>query len=309
VLVKRVLAAAAALALVLVLAGCAGEDSGEGTAAAAGRPPAAGEVRLVVSRDFGATLLTDVTAAVGEGASVMRVLAENAKVETEYGGGFVGSIDGLASTYGSVTEADAKDWFYWVGGVMADIGAADYGLRGGETIWWDYHAWARAMYVPAAVHAFPAPWAGGELPVTMNGDATALAPWAAENRLDLGATRPLGDGAPAAGIVVATAAEAQQTPWLRSRIAGQDGGVELVELRDGGIVLRALDGASGPAATGACLALPNPDDGARPLLLLLTGESGDLQALLESVTPATASARIGLAVVDGSVTALPWTSE
>jgi hypothetical protein len=308
-LMRRILAAVAALALVLVLAGCAGEDSGEGTAAAAGRPPAAGEVRLIVSRDFGATLLTDVTATAGEGASVMRLLAENAEVETQYGGGFVGSIDGLASTYGSVTDSDAKDWFYWVDGVMADIGAADYDLRGGETVWWDYHAWARAMYVPAAVHAFPAPWAGGELPVTTNGDAAALATWASENELDLGAAQPLGDSAPAAGIVVATAAEAQQTPWLRSRIAGQDGGAELVELRDGGVVLRALDGAPGPVATGACLALPNPDDGARPLLLLLTGESGDLQALLDSVTPAAASARIGLAVVDGSVTALPWTAE
>jgi len=308
-LVRRVLAAAAALALLLVLAGCAGEDSGGESVAAAGRPPAAGEVRLVVSRDFGATLLTDVTAPVSGDMSVMRLLAENAAVETQYGGGFVGSIDGLASTYGSVAESDARDWFYWVDGVMADIGAADYDLQGGATVWWDYHAWARAMYVPTALHAFPAPWTGETLPVMTNGDTTALAAWAAANRLELGAAQPLGETPPAAGIVVATAAEAQQAPWLRSRIAGEDGGVELVQFRDGSIDLRALDGTQGPAATGVCLALPNPDDGGRPLLLLLVQESGDLEALLEAVTPAATSAHIAVAVAGGSVMSLPWAAE
>jgi hypothetical protein len=305
---RRIVAAAAVLAL-LTLAGCAGERSSERSVAAAGRPPDSGEVRLVISRDFGETVLKDVTVTAADDRSVMRLLAENATVEAGYGGGFVKSIDGLASTYGSVVQANAQDWFYWVDGVMADVGAADYTLHGGETVWWDYHAWARAMYLPAAIYAFPAPWASGELPLTTNHDTAALERWATENGLRLGAAQRLGDRAPADGIVVATAAEAQTTPWLRCRIAGDDGGVTLVELREGGLYLRALDGSSGPLASSACLALPNPDDGDKPLLLLLVQGPEDLRPLLDEITPASVSARLALAVVDGSATPLPWKAQ
>ena len=54
---------------------------------------------------------------------MMRLLAENTTVDTGYGGQFVSGIDGLRSTFGSVSSADAADWFYWVDGVMADVGA------------------------------------------------------------------------------------------------------------------------------------------------------------------------------------------
>ena len=307
-MMRRILAAAAALAL-LLLAGCAGVRSSEPSAAASGRPPGGDEVRLIVSRDFGASILTDVTAPAAADLSVMRLLAENTTVETQYGGGFVQSIDGLASTYGSVADADAKDWFYWVDGIMADMGAGDYVLTGGETVWWDHHSWARAMYLPVAVGAFPAPWTGGDLPVMTDGDTAALQAWAADNGLTLGATERLGERPPAAGIVVASAAQAQETPWLRERIAGADGGVRLVDLRDAGIHLRALDGTAGPVAAGACLALPNPDDGARPLLLLLVQDADALDPLLASLTPASLSAHLAVAAVDGALVPLPWEPE
>lgn len=74
------------------------------------------------------------------------------------------------------------------------------------------------------------------------------------------------------------------------------------------VALRALDGAAGPAASGVCLALPNPDDGARPLLLLLIQDREHLRALLDQITAAKTRARVGLAVVDGSATALPWSA-
>ncbi len=302
---RRILTAAAVLAL-LLLAGCTGVRSSEPSAAASGRPPSADEVRLIVSRDFGASLLTDVTAPAAADLSVMRLLAENTRVETQYGGGFVQSIDGLTSTYGSVADADAKDWFYWVDGIMADMGAGDFALKGGETVWWDHHSWARAMYLPVAVGAFPAPWAGGELPLTSGGETAGLQAWAAEHGLTLGAAKRLGARPPAAGIIVATAAEAQATPWLRERIAGADGGVELLEARDDGIFLRALDGTPGSAATGACLALPNPEDGARPLLLLLVQDADALDPMLASLTPASLSARLAVAAVDGMLEPLPW---
>ena len=48
---------------------------------------------------------------------------------------------------------------------MAGVGAADYQLHGGETVWWDFHQWAHAMSIPATLSAFPAPWKGRPLDV------------------------------------------------------------------------------------------------------------------------------------------------
>jgi hypothetical protein len=200
--------AAAALFAVLALAGCAGVRSGEQTAAAAGRPPGDHQVRLVVSRDFGSTLLKDVTVTATGKLTVMRLLAENATVDTQYSGGFVTAIDGLTSTFATGGKADAQDWFYWVSGIMADVGASGYELHGGETVWWDYHAWARAMYLPAAIHAFPAPWTRGPQPLTANVATAAVKQWAGENGIAIRSAQGLTSRAPAAGIVVATAAVA-----------------------------------------------------------------------------------------------------
>ena len=41
------------------------------------------------------------------------------------------------------------------------IGAADYPLHGGESIWWDYRDWGAAMRVPAVVGSWPQPFLGG----------------------------------------------------------------------------------------------------------------------------------------------------
>jgi len=285
----------------LALAGCAGERQSPSPSAAGGRPPGPGEVRLLVTRDFGARVLRDVTVPLAAETTVMRLLADQARVETAYGGGFVKAIDGLASTYGGGGEA--RDWFYWVDGVMADVGAHEYRLRGGETVWWDYHAWAGAMYLPAVVAAFPAPWAG--TPLTL---ATDLPPgpgraWARAHGLRVAAVTGL-ERRPAGGLVVASAAGAARTPWLREALAGA-GGPRLVAAAPGRLTLLALDGGAGPRARGACLALPDPGGG-RPLLVVLVADGGDLADVLAALTPATLQARVGLALVGKELVALPW---
>lgn len=303
-LISRLLLAVAAAILLLLPAGCAGGE--QGAAAASGHPPSASEVRLVVSRDFGAKVLTDVTVPLGKDASVMRILAEQDHVQTSYGGGFVKAIDGLGSTYGSVSAEKAQDWFYWVNGVMADVGAADYKLHGGETVWWDYHPWSRAMYLPAAIFALPAPWAGHQTPLTMDGSDKLVRAWAKQEGVALGATQALGATAPGGGVVVATASEAAATPWLKKRLSGADGGVELVRPSEGTLTLMALDRSPGPRVTGVCLALPNPDNGADPLLVFLVAQQSDLASLLSATTPAAANARLGIAVDGGKTQLLPW---
>jgi hypothetical protein len=143
---------AVAIALLIAAAsataGC-GLGSGEGV----------GDVELTVTRDYGTVpvihrTLGDVT----ESDTVMRALEGSAEISTRYGGGFVQSIEGV--------EAEERldrsfDWFFYVNGVEATVGAADYGLSGGEAVWWDYRNWSGAMRVPAVVGSWPQPFLDG----------------------------------------------------------------------------------------------------------------------------------------------------
>lgn len=118
-----------------------------------------GGVELAVTRDYGtAPLLHRGVGDVTEADTVMRVLERNADISTRYGGGFVQSIEGLEAAGSS---GSSLDWFFYVNGVEATVGAADYQLRGGESIWWDYRDWDAAMRVPAVVGSWPQPFLGG----------------------------------------------------------------------------------------------------------------------------------------------------
>ncbi|HEX8745363.1 MAG TPA: DUF4430 domain-containing protein [Thermoleophilaceae bacterium] len=91
-----------------------------------------------------------------EGDTVMRFLEKTHDVETSFGGGFVDSIDGVKGD-----KAAQRDWFYFVNGIEASKGAADFGLSSGDRIQWDYRSWRAAMRVPAIVGAFPEPMVSG----------------------------------------------------------------------------------------------------------------------------------------------------
>jgi len=130
-------------------------------AAGCGLGPGAGleDVRLTVTRDYGRTeVLARDVGDVTESDSVMRVLERNAEISTRYGGGFVQSIDGLEA---QERFGRSLDWFFYVDGVESTVGAADYPLRGGESVWWDYRDWGAAISVPAVVGSWPQPFVGG----------------------------------------------------------------------------------------------------------------------------------------------------
>ena len=71
----------------------------------------------------------------------MRLLRSEFEVETRYGGRFVQSIDGLAGGGAS----GRRDWFFFVNGLEADVGAAEYELSPGDGVQWDLRNWAAAM--------------------------------------------------------------------------------------------------------------------------------------------------------------------
>ncbi len=141
-------AVAIALICALVAAGCG-----------LGPGPSVGDVALTVTRDYGAHLVlqrSERNASASETA--MRMLDRNTQISTRYGGGFVQSVNGVS---GEARGGRQYDWFFFVDGVEAPVGAADYPLHGGYRVWWDYRDWTAAMRVPAVVGAFPEPFLHG----------------------------------------------------------------------------------------------------------------------------------------------------
>jgi hypothetical protein len=141
-------AAIALLSAALAIAGC-GVGPGSDV----------GEVSLIVTRDYGTEQLQPVShEEASESDTAMRVLERGAEISTRYGGGFVSSIDGLTE---AALDGHRYDWFFYVNGVESPVGAADFSLHGGESIWWDYRNWSAASRVPAVVGSWPQPFADG----------------------------------------------------------------------------------------------------------------------------------------------------
>src|SRR6476646_3951903 len=150
-----------AVATALLLAALAAAGCGLGPGADVG------DVRLTVTREFGAVPVLDRSLAANESDTVMRLLDGEADVETRYGGGYVHSIDGVAEEQ---RDGDPYDWFFYVDGVESPIGAAEYELDGGERVWWDYRDWSTTNHVPAVVGSWPAPFADEQHPVAVECD-------------------------------------------------------------------------------------------------------------------------------------------
>jgi len=149
---RRLALAIAWLALAawaLPASGC-GVGAGEETA---------GEGSLTVTRSFGEESLgRRTTAGASESETVIRLLQRDFEVGTRYGGNFVQEIDGVA---GGREDGRRVDWFYYVNGIEAEVGAGERRVAAGDRIWWDHHDWSAAMRIPAVVGSFPEPFGSG----------------------------------------------------------------------------------------------------------------------------------------------------
>ena len=232
-----------------------------------------GGAELRVTRDFGQErLVTAERDEVRESDTAMRLLQSEADVETEYGGGFVQSVDGVEGG----GPAGSRDWFYFVNGLEADVGAADFSLAPGDVVQWDYRYWGEAMRVPAIVGAYPEPFLHGRrgerVPTRVEcGDDVAAACDEVVERLgDAGVTASeAAVGAPASSevlrVVVATWPVARDVRALQPIEAGPaSSGVFARFSADGG-ELSLLDEEGGeaqaaPPGTGLLAATELPED-------------------------------------------------
>ncbi len=93
---------------------------------------------------------------VKSGQSVLDALKAVANVSTSYGGAFVNGINGIYSD-----SQKKMDWFYYVNGILANVGAASYILQGGDVVRWDYHHWTSFDMLNAELADFPSMFTNG----------------------------------------------------------------------------------------------------------------------------------------------------
>jgi hypothetical protein len=117
-------------------------------------------VRLTVTRDFGGEVISDKSLEVREGSSAMQALQEVADVETSYGGGFIYGVDGMVSGYDGAGSGKT-DWFYYINGQMAEVGADELEVGDGDWLLFDYHSWYYSTFTPAFAGCFPEPFVHG----------------------------------------------------------------------------------------------------------------------------------------------------
>jgi uncharacterized protein DUF4430 len=218
--VSRARALLAALLVACLAPAAAGCGFGEGSK----RP--GGGATLRVTRDFGHRELGSTKLdSVREGQTVMRMLRSDFDVTTRFGGRFVQSIDGLEGR----GAGGQVDWFYWVNGLEADKGAAEWEVLPGDRIQWDHRNWTATMRIPAIVGAFPEPFANGlegkRRPVRVECERVGSAPCSeARKRLnDVGvSTSGASLGAPGTEAVTRLVV----ARWPRARIVRGASGLE-----------------------------------------------------------------------------------
>lgn len=129
---KKYLIALFLVLIIVAIAGCKIETH---------KPVASQQsVELTVSRDNGKSLIYQKKVNICQGDTAYDILARNATVETQYGGGFVRAINNVAS--GRI-NGKPHDWFYCVNGTAPNCSAKAYKVSAGDKINWDYHEWSK----------------------------------------------------------------------------------------------------------------------------------------------------------------------
>jgi hypothetical protein len=293
---SRAAVTAVAIACAIAIAGC-GLGAGKSTS---------GVVTLTVTRGFGTAPVGAATEKTIPGSqTVMRLLEGSFKVSTRYSGGFVESIDGHAGS------SSHLDWFYYVNGIQATLGASGTSVHKGDRVWWDLHDWSATDSIPAVVGSFPEPFVHGingrRYPVTIEcGDDTAKACKQVTAELDaIGvpvSSQAIGGGSgtDSIGVVVGTwndvhgellaqlIAHGPASSGVYARFAGSSGS-SLQLLDPTGKVVRTVG-----AGAGLIAATAQPSTG--PFWLITGTDVAGVSAAANALTPARLRNHFALAV-------------
>lgn len=306
----RVTAFAAPTLLALALAGC-------GLAIGAGSGP----VQLLVTRDFGASVLQHTGGLhARSGETVLGLLTGADAVRASSSAGQVASIDGLSAAGRQAGAAADLQWVYYVNGVQGAKPPAEAKLFAGDEVWWDIHDVTQSSSQPAAiVGAFPQPFLDGiegrRLPVRV--ECTAVSGYACS-----AVTATLRQFGVPAAITAVGSGGAPETlrvivgPWQRigSDVEAQtiaDGpGVSGVYARftAGGRELALLDAQGLTARTlagGAGLIAATQGSKEAPVWVVTGTDVAGVELAARAFNRRTLEDRFAVAVQAGGATALP----
>ena len=243
----------------------------------------------------------------------MRMLERHFSVATRYGGGFVESIDGLSGS------SSRLDWFYYVNGVEAPMGAAGTAVHRGDRIWWDLHDWSATDSIPAVVGSFPEPFehgtGGRRLPVELEcaNDVTRACSRVSRELSHLGvpfASQLLGAGSGTDSLVVVVGTWHDLAPEVVAELVDQGpkgsgvyarftgGGSSLALLDPRGSVVRTLTGNAGLVAATS--------QGSAPPTWLVTGtDVAGVDGAAAALTPSSLHDHFALALKDSTPLPVP----
>jgi len=300
------------------------EKNSEGTLVPPKEPEPIRQVTLKVTKDFGSQVIFNKKVQIENNQTILELLEANLDIETDWDGGFIKGINGLVLDKGGLS-GKRTDWFYYVNGICADVGADGYTSAPGETIWWDYHLWqSMGSAISAVIGSYPEPFIHGyegkvgETTVMSTPEKSELAEKMkkaltdqgikAVNLSELDEEKLAKRTCPV--IVIGEWQELNQIKWLRDfnkayRKTGTgvhftDQGVELVKYN--GEVDQAVSGSVGViAATGSGLGDENP-----LWLVAGTNEKGLKQAVDVLVNnPEKINGMYSVAIVNGEFIRLP----
>jgi Domain of unknown function (DUF4430) len=304
----RWLALAVTFVAVVALAGC-----GVGP----GKKLSGGGAQLEITRNFGQKqLYTTSVPEIRKDQTVMRLLESKRNVKLRYGGKFVDGIEGLNST----NSGGHSDWFYFVNGIEASVGAAERTLSPGDVVQWDYRNWDAAMRVPAIVGAYPEPFLRGSegkrLPVRIEcAEPGKPACDDVQKRLsDL--------GVPAASSVLGSSAGPKTLrvvvgPWSKLRsLSGAVGSLDgppsasgvFARFSSDGRSLRLLDDKAHPvrnAPPGSGLVAATATEGSQPVWVITGLNDAGVDAAARSLTKDALHNAYAVAVMPGGNVRLP----
>lgn len=289
------------LAAGLTAAACAAAVAGCGL----GAGPGTSNATVTVTKGFGAVRVAQADEPRVPGSeTVMRMLERHFRVSTRYGGGFVESIDGRSGS------SSRLDWFYYVNGVQASMGAATTAVHRGDRIWWDLHDWAVTNTIPAVVGSFPEPFlhgtGGRRLPVTLEcaPDVPAACARVTKELHDLKipfASQIIGGGAGTDSLAVIVGTWHDLAPALVAQLVDSgprasgvyarftNHGSSLALLDPRGQVARSLTGTAGLVAATA-------DSGSPPTWMVTGTTTAGVDAAASALTPAALHNHFAVAV-------------
>lgn len=112
-------------------------------------------VDIIIAQDFGNEIMSIESFESNPGDTLLDLMDENYEVQTAYGGSFINGIDGLISGFTGKKDRKKNDWFYYVNGILAQIGSGDHELNQEDVIIWDFHDWNNGTYSSSVIGAYP----------------------------------------------------------------------------------------------------------------------------------------------------------